>query len=221
MTLRARLRKSLRDGVFALLGLAALGLAAYFWMHEPTEPPVTLRMSAGQAAGERHRIAEVLRHEAARHSITINLRPTAGSDEALRDVEARRLDAALAQGGLDLSDRPDLRQVATLHVEPLHLLVKEEFHDEVSEALSALRGKVVDLGERGSGTYCLATDVMTFAGLSPRDFQPSTMELRGAPAGVRSLQTAGRGLHGLDAPFFHRASSGDTPPLSARRLAFL
>jgi TRAP-type uncharacterized transport system substrate-binding protein len=66
-----------------------------------------------------------------------------------------------------VADRPELRQAATLHVEPLHLLVKEEIHAEVSERLSALRGKVVALGERGSGTNRLATEVMAFAGLRP------------------------------------------------------
>jgi TRAP-type uncharacterized transport system substrate-binding protein len=169
-----RRRKAARDGAFALLGLAALGLAAFFWLHVPKERPVRLRLSAGRSAGERYRIAEALRREAARRAIAIEIVETAGTDEALHDVDAGRLDAALAQGGLDLADRPNLRQVASLHVEPLHLLVKEEVHAEVSRRLSALRGKVVGLGERGSGTNRLATEVMAFAGLGPGDFVAST-----------------------------------------------
>ncbi|HEY2156031.1 MAG TPA: TAXI family TRAP transporter solute-binding subunit [Isosphaeraceae bacterium] len=165
-----RWRKTARDGAFALLGLAALGLAAFFWLHVPKERPVRLRLTAGRSAGERYRIAEALRREAARRAIAIEVVETAGTDAALRDVEAGRLDAALAQGGLDVADRPDLRQVASLHVEPLHLLVKEEVHDDVSRRLSALRGKLVGLGERGSGTNRLATEVMVFAGLKPGDF---------------------------------------------------
>jgi TRAP-type uncharacterized transport system substrate-binding protein len=177
-----RRRKAARDGAFALVGLAALGLAAYFWLHVPKERPVRLRLTAGRAAGERYRIAEALRREAARRAITIEVVDTAGTDEALRDVDAGRLDAALAQGGLDLADRPNLRQVASLHVEPLHLLVREEIHDEVSRRLSALRGKVVGLGETGSGTNRLATEVMAFAGLKPGDFVAST-------AGYAALQS--------------------------------
>ena len=163
-----RLRKAARDGAFALLGLAALALAAFFWLHEPKDRTVRLRMTAGRSAGERHRIVEALRREAARRSIFVEVVETAGTDAALRDVESGRLDAALAQGGLDVADRPNLRQVASLHVEPLHLLVKEEIHAAVTERLSALRGKVVGLGERGSGTNRLATEVMAFAGLRPR-----------------------------------------------------
>ena len=44
-----------------------------------------------------------------------------------------------------------------------------------------MRGKVVGLGERGSGTNRLATEVMAFAGLKPGDFVAST-------AGYAALQ---------------------------------
>ena len=81
--------------VTSLLGVAALGLAAFFWLHEPKDRTVRLRITAGRAAGERHRIAEVLRREAARRSIFLQVVETAGTEQALREVEAGRLDAAL------------------------------------------------------------------------------------------------------------------------------
>ena len=80
-------------------------------------------------------------------------------------MESGRVDAALVQGGLDMVDHLGLRQVAVLHVEPLHLLVKEEISRPVDCKLAGLRGKVVNLGERGSGTSLLATEVMAFSGL--------------------------------------------------------
>lgn len=173
---RARWIKGVRDGLLAVLGVAALGLAAFFALHQPKERPARLRITAGQTEGTRHRIAQELQREAAHRAITIELHATAGSEEALREVDAGRLDAALVQGGLDLSDRPALRQVVALHVEPLHLLVKEEIHVEVSHNLAALRSKVINLGKRGSGTYLLASDVMAFAGLqSGDDFVESTL----------------------------------------------
>jgi TRAP-type uncharacterized transport system substrate-binding protein len=168
MSRRTRFGRSLRDGAFVALALAAVGLAAFLWGYEKPERPVRLRMSAGRVAGERHRIAEELKHEAARRLIRIDLRETAGTDAALGELDTHRLDVVLAQGGLDLTDRPNLRQVATLHVEPLHLLVKQEHYAAIAERLSALRGKVVGLGERGSGTYALASEVMAFAGLDIR-----------------------------------------------------
>jgi TRAP-type uncharacterized transport system substrate-binding protein len=167
----ARLWKAARDGVLALLGLLALGLAAFFIWHEPKDRPVRLRMTAGQAGGARQRLAEILRREAGRRAIDLVIVERPGSEAALRDVDAGRLDVALVQGGLDLGDRPNLRQVAALHVEPLHLLVKQELYGTVGHNLAALRGKVVSLGEVGSGTHCLAWEVMAFAGLGPGDFE--------------------------------------------------
>src|SRR5436190_19460843 len=57
MTRGARLWKAARDGALALLGVAALGLAAFFIWHEPGERPVRLRMTAGQSGGARQRLA--------------------------------------------------------------------------------------------------------------------------------------------------------------------
>ena len=64
-----------------------------------------------------------------------------------------------------MSFHPNLRQVAVLHLEPLHLLVKEDIQRAVTHSLAGLRSKVVNLGERGSGTYLLAKEVMAFSGL--------------------------------------------------------
>jgi TRAP-type uncharacterized transport system substrate-binding protein len=130
-------------------------------------------MSAGQRAGERARLAEELQRQAGRLRIAIELRETAGSDQALQELDRGRLDLVLAQGGLNLSDRPNLRQVASLHIEPLHLLVEPELVTQATLSLSALRGKVVGLGEPGSGTAALASDVLSFVGLRHGDFQPS------------------------------------------------
>src|SRR5262249_21008062 len=152
--------KRFRDGTLVALGLTAIGLAVFFALHDPRERPVHLRLTAGQEEGTRHRIAQELRREAARRGLFIDVRPMAGSSDALRAVEAGQVDAALVQGGLEMRDSPVLRQVATLHVEPLHLLVKEEIHRAVARSLAGLRGKVVNLGEPGSGSRLLATDVL-------------------------------------------------------------
>jgi TRAP-type uncharacterized transport system substrate-binding protein len=160
-----RLGKRVRDGLVAILGISALGLAAFFTLHEPTERPVRLQMTAGQEGGTRHRIAQALQREAAPRGLAIELQPMAGSEDALQAVEAHRVDAALVQGGLDMVEHPGLRQVAVLHVEPLHLLVKDDISGAIACNLAGLRHKVVNLGERGSGTYLLAAEVMAFSGL--------------------------------------------------------
>ena len=161
----ARFGKRVRDGLLAILGVSALGLAAFVALHQPWEQPVRLRMTAGQEDGTRHRIAQSLQREAAHRAISIELQAMAGSEDALQAMESGRVDAAFVQGGLDMIDHSGLRQVAALHVEPLHLLVKETTYGAVTRNLGGLRGKVVNLGDHGSGTYLLASEVMTFAGL--------------------------------------------------------
>jgi hypothetical protein len=68
-----------------------------------------------------------------------------------------------------LGDREHIRQVAALHIEPLHLLVKAELHPAAERHLLALKGKTVNLSEAGSGTHTLSLEVLRFAGLKPPD----------------------------------------------------
>ncbi len=161
-----RFLKGLRDGLVLLAGLAAIALAVRYARTRVDRPASHfLRLSAGQALGVRHRMALRLAVEARGRGVRLNVQPCAGSDEALDLVDAGMLDLAMVQGGLNRGGRRHVRQVATLQVEPLHLLVKGDLFPDVSRNLAALRGKVVNLGEKGSGTARLAREVLTFAGL--------------------------------------------------------
>ena len=151
-----------------LCGLLALALAVFFYFHSPRERTWRLRMTAGNRLGMRHRLAEMLKAEVARQGVDLELHETSGSEEALDKVNSRDLDAALVQGGLLADDRPEVRQVLSLRMEPLHLLVKQELFAPAAKHLHALEGKRVSLSEAGSGTHSLATAVLAFAGLRPR-----------------------------------------------------
>lgn len=156
----------LRDLALINLGLLVFAVGSYYVVREardPNGPPVTV--SAGRATGQRHQIAETLAAEARRNGQKVTVRETAGSEDALDRVDNRNLDVALIQGGLGLGGRENVRQVAALHIEPLHLLVKEELFGDASRNLAALKGRVVNLSETGSGTHTLATEVLRFAGL--------------------------------------------------------
>lgn len=148
-----------------LVGLLAVGLGAYLYFAKSKERTYHLTITAGSVAGSRHELAELLRDELTPRSLLLELRGSAGSEQALDWVNSRQVDAALVQGGLDVDNRPNVRQVIALQIEPLHLLVKNELFEEVTKNLSALEGRTVDLGAKGSGTHTLAVDVMEFAGL--------------------------------------------------------
>jgi TRAP-type uncharacterized transport system substrate-binding protein len=169
MSTQAKLTRAFWKWVAPLAGLGALGLAAFFLFHSAAPRNYRLRVTAGNRLGMRHQVAQMLQAELAHQGIELELRETHGSEEALDEVNARTLDAALVQGGLKGSGRPAVRQVLPLHMEALHLLVKEEWFDKVSQHLGALEGRSVCLSEAGSGTHSLAVDVLAFAGLHPRD----------------------------------------------------
>jgi TRAP-type uncharacterized transport system substrate-binding protein len=151
-----------------VLGLAAIAFAVYFYYHAPREKSYRLRVTAGNAYDTRHQIAHLLQSEAAPHALQLEVQETAGSEEALEKVNTHLLDLALIQGGLSCNDCPQVRQVATLQVEPMHLLVKKELAQEVTQHLAALAGKTVNLGKAGSGSHTLAVEILAFAGLQPR-----------------------------------------------------
>jgi TRAP-type uncharacterized transport system substrate-binding protein len=173
-----------------LAGLAALGFATFLYFYTPRERSYQLKMTAGNTLGTRHELAEILRAEVASQGLLLDIRGSVGSEQALDRVNDRTLDLALVQGGLRVSDRPNVRQIATLHVEPLHLLVKKDLWKPVSAHLTALEGKTVNAGEVGSGTHTLAVSVLAFAGLRPRTSE--------ADRGYVPMPMSGRDM--LDAP---------------------
>jgi TRAP-type uncharacterized transport system substrate-binding protein len=173
MAAQFSLVKVLWKWVAPIAGLTALGLALYFYFHSPTQRSYRLRLTAGNELGTRHQLAMHFQSEAVQQNLAFDLVPSAGSEQALDWVNTRKVDVALVQGGLTADGRSNVRQVATLHVEPMHLLVKKELFRDTASSLAALRGRTIDLGEIGSGTHSLATAILDFVGLQPRDRDPT------------------------------------------------
>ncbi len=163
-----RFRLYAREVIAATLCLTALGIAAGVFVSQIGPGSYRLTISGGSSEGLRSQIADRLAEEARSHKLVLRLVPTVGSRETLELLDARKLDLALVQGGLDPTRHPHVRQVAALHIEPLHLLVKPSLGPSVVENLRAIRGKTVNLGPVGGGTHDLALDVLRFAGLEPK-----------------------------------------------------
>ena len=157
-----------REWIAAAMCFLAIGIAVAIFFSQSRAGRFRLSMSGGSAEGLRHQIAARLSDEAVHHGLTITLMPASGSRDVLDRLESHQLDIAFVQGGLDPAFHPRVRQVAALHVEPLHLLVKPALHAQVAANLAALRGKRINLGPIGSGTHDVARDVLKFAGLEPK-----------------------------------------------------
>lgn len=160
-------RLHINNRVLAILALGFLAAAGVFLFQAQRPQTYRLRMAGGDALGRRHQLALLLAQKAARRGLLIRVLPEdGGSGEVFRKVQIGELDIGLIQGGEQAA--PGVMQIAALHVEPLHLLVKKERADK---GLSGLRGRRVNLNARQSGTRRLALQVLSFAGLeSGRDF---------------------------------------------------
>jgi TRAP-type uncharacterized transport system substrate-binding protein len=172
MSAENRLVKILWKWVAPCAALAALALAGFFYFYSPGQKNYRLKLTAGNALGMRHQLAQRLQKEAGGQGLTFELLPSQGSEESLDWVNHRKVDVALVQGALSPAGRPDVRQVATLQIEPMHLVVKKELATAATASLLALRGKRVDLEAVGSGSHSLALAILDFVGLRPRDRDP-------------------------------------------------
>ena len=168
------------------LGMGLLCLVAGLTLLIGPKRPKQYRLtiSAGSQTGLRSRFIELLTSRFPsegefNESPTLNLeliaKSSEGSLDALRQVEAGELELAFVQGGLPTGEYESVRQVASLHLEPLHLLVGPQSYTDVSEHLGGLRGKRINVSSPGSGTYLLSKQVLRFAKLKPDDYLESNL----------------------------------------------
>ena len=160
--LAGRIRRMKVLGILIALAVVAAG---FFLFRSTGQRSYRLRIAAGDPHGHRYDLARVLVAEAARAQLVLDLVPTAGSDESLAEVAAGRIDVALIQGGLE--SRPEIREVAVVVPEPLHLLVRPEL---LETGIESLRNKRLNLSTAGSGTRKLALQALKMAGLKPGDY---------------------------------------------------
>jgi hypothetical protein len=147
----------------AVVSAACLGLAVYLGL-QVRRHPASLTLTTTLAA-RMHNLAARTAAAAEKHGLAIRL--TAAShplDEVLELVNAHEVDLGLIPGGHGAVDLPNVRQVAALDVDPLHLLVKQELFAEVTRSLTALKGKRISLNARGAA-QALALEILRFAKL--------------------------------------------------------
>lgn len=162
----ARMLRWIADRKLSLLcsvgfGALSLSLAAPLLIHRGT--PV-LRMSAGPDGTRRHAVAVCLTEQAARNHLTIDLENSVGSEDCLNRLKAGNLDVAIVSNGVVVPDHDDIRVLAAIQMEALHVLVRKGIADGGSLSES-IRGKRVNLGETGSTERLLAHDFLAFVRL--------------------------------------------------------
>jgi hypothetical protein len=237
MTRYARRRHKLRVVSLAslatllLVSLALSGFGVRQLVHLGRPAPYRLNMLTDPEPN-RQVLVRRIAAEARRRGLVIELAPRVyPSLEGLQVVnDPNPIDMALVPGGVDGPGRfPNVRQVAALGIDPLHVMVRPELYEPAARSLAALRGKRVNCGSRDSVMRVVAHDVLRFAGLRPptasepgdyRDEAVTSQDLLARLDGIAALPPAerARALAALpDAALF----LSPLPSLLARRLVAL
>lgn len=199
-------RRRRRGGLGLLLGLTLLagGLAIAVVAPRRSVPRITL--TEGPLGTTRALVGRALIAAATARGADARLAKTMDTEDELEQVETRAVDFALVSGVVGFGAHAHVREVAPLHLEALHLVVRADLAEAVGQRLGALRGRTVDLGPHGTPTALLAEAVMAFAGLTPGDgTAPDTFVTRHLDyADLDALMVAG-GDARPDA-FFHLAA---------------
>jgi TRAP-type uncharacterized transport system substrate-binding protein len=157
------------------IGLILLGLFSWWWT--PGTSTHRVRISGGIPSMNRHKVAEYLKRHGRELNLEFEIRPTEGTVEAIKLLEARELDLALINGLLRFPDAKRIRQVATLTFESLHLLVKSPYAKQVANDYRRLGEISFNLGPDGSETALIAGSILEFLRLeADRDIKVTRHE---------------------------------------------
>lgn len=160
------------------IGVLLVAFAVFNYCRVYLRAPLHLTLSGGNVCPLRSEMAHAICAEV--HDAGIELQGVEGtnSEATCAAVNKGELDLGLVLGGFPSGALPNVRQVATFGVEPLHLLMRREFVQPNANAFELLRGRTVSLGEQGTNGALLSASLMRFARFrpatanSPGDFQP-------------------------------------------------
>lgn len=177
------IRKNIYNPVAVVIAFLVLVvvLFATLWVLVPP-PPRSIELATGFPTGLYQQFGEKLQSELTKEGISLKLRTTGGTSDnlaLLKDANSG-VDFAMVQGGVaDLSKHPDLISIAGVFYEPVWVWYRESsFPSEAGRLglLSQLKGKRVSIGNEGSGTLSLASQLLAASGLSLSDIRAEKLK---------------------------------------------
>jgi TRAP-type uncharacterized transport system substrate-binding protein len=156
-----RSKHHIRKGLALIAITLLLGLAGKF-AYDLYPRHFELTISGGGMLTKSHQLAKVLQDEAVRKNVSLTIMPTAGSFQALNDLNDGTLDIAFVQGGIDPVGYENVRQVASIAPQLIQFLVKSDV-----KTIQDIRGKTVNLGEKNGGPSIVSNQILRFSGLVP------------------------------------------------------
>ncbi len=164
----------------AFLVLVAI-LFATLWVLVPP-PPRSIELATGFPTGLYQKFGEKLQTELAREGVSLKLRTTGGTSDnlALLSNPDSGVDFAMVQGDVaDLLKHPNFVSIAGVFYEPVWVWYRESsFPNESGRLglLSQLKGKRISIGNEGSGTLSLASQLLEASGLTLGDVRAEKLK---------------------------------------------
>ena len=192
-TLRSFIQRTRwRLALLLVVGIALILLGIWSWYWTPTSRSYRVRISGGIATMNRHKVAEYLKRHGQEWNLDFEIQPASGTVEAIKMLESGKLDLALVNGLLRFPNAKGIRQVATLTSESMHLLVKSQFSEQITEDYSNLAGISFNLGPDGSETALMSGALLEFLRLRPdADVTVNRYELDELIKKLEELEAAG------------------------------
>jgi TRAP-type uncharacterized transport system substrate-binding protein len=177
------IRKNIHNPVAVVIAFLILVgiLFATLWVLVPP-PPRSIELATGFPTGLYQKFGEKLQSELAEEGISLKLRTTGGTTDnlALLKDPNSGVDFAMIQGGVaDLSKYPDFISIAGVFYEPVWVWYRESSFPSESgrlSLLSQLKGKRVSIGNEGSGTLSLTSQLLAASGLSLSDLRAEKLK---------------------------------------------
>tara|TARA_R110000868_G_scaffold4909_5_gene30572 strand:- start:5992 stop:7326 length:1335 start_codon:yes stop_codon:yes gene_type:complete len=175
--------------------LAGLVGALFYFAAPP--PPMHARLATGSENGGYHAFGVRLQTELAQHGFTLELVPSAGSQDNLSKLTAGEVELALVQSGQELTlgdeQREKISGLGVMYREPLWLFVGENVSFVHLGDLMNLR---LAIGSQGSGTQAVTAALLSANRIEPEGYPQQWQALGGRRAADELI--AGT----LDAAFF-------------------
>ena len=130
-------------------------------------PPTTIVMSGGPKGSTFERNALKYADILKRSGVTMKLMPSEGSGENLKRLldPSVQVDVGFVQGGIVKDEKIDkLMSLGSVFNAPLFIFYRSAATDDT---LAQLKGKMVAVGEAGSGTHTLSLDLLKLNGIEP------------------------------------------------------
>lgn len=150
--------------VWGLLALVVVVGFVITYQFVGAPPPKFVRIATGPKNGAYYTFAQQYARLLKDDGVSLEVVPTAGSVENFELLKTGEASLALVQGGsATAEDKESFQSLGSLFLEPVWIFSRKQNH---INRLPELKGKRVAVGTAGSGTYLLATQLLSATGIN-------------------------------------------------------